>query len=523
MSFFNGSGSSRRARIGLAVAVAALVALAGCGGSSDSDKPGNGAAPSGTVVQDATITVGLPEEIPTLDPQAREFYGIAAIVNWNIYEALLTRDDQGQLSPLLASDMPTQVDDTTWEFKLREGVTFTNGEPFNAEAAAASIKRIIDPKYASEKLPRLSTIAGATAVDEYTLDVTTKTPDPILPARMELVMMVPPKASQEPGFDKKPVGTGPYVWKSGIGSGPIEIEANPDYWGEADPTITHVIFKVIPDVSTQISSLQAGEIDLLMRLGADQAGSVPQVLTAAGLENNVVTLNSAAGLTRDPRVRQALNYAVDKDALADDLWSGYADVAKCQAIAPSAFGYAPDLEPYPYDPDKAKELLDEAGATGKTVTLVTADGVFPQGKEMGEVIASYWEAVGLKVDLKVPEFDPYLDALYAKGEDRPDGVYLSTTTELGDADSVVQRIYVSTADIAGYDNSEVDDLATQAASELDPSTREQLYTQLLGTACDDAAAVFLLAPQELYGASERLAFTPRADAKILYADMNVVE
>lgn len=503
----------RRELVSLLALSAALLTLAGCGGS-------DGASGSGA---DATIVVGLPEEIPTLDPQAREFYGIRAITDSNIFEGLLTRDDSGEVVPLLASDLPTQVDDTTWEVTVRDDVSFTNGEPFNAESAAASINRMIDPDFGSELLPRLSAIKSAEAVDEFTLDVTTKTPDPVLPARLEIIMMVPLKASQDADFGKNPVGTGPYVWESGIGAGPIELTENLDYWGEADPAVSNIEFKVIPDVSTQVSALQAGEIDLLLRLGADSATAVPQLLSAPGLDNNVVTLNSRSGMTSDVRVRQALNYAVDKDALAEDLWSGYATVAACQAVAPSAFGYDADLDAYPYDVDKAKALLQEAGVEGQTIELVTADGVFPQGREMGEVIASYWEAAGLKVDLQVPEFDPYLDALYAEGDDRPAAVYLSTTTELADADSVVQRVYVSGADIAAYSNPEVDDLAEQAAAELDPDTRQGLYADLLSSACDDAAAVFLLSPQELYGASDRLVFTPRADGKVIFAEMSLKE
>jgi peptide/nickel transport system substrate-binding protein len=507
-----------------AVVAAAALALAACGNSSSSNTPTAGGS-TGNTVQNASITVGLPEEIPTLDPQKREFYGISAIDDWNVFEALLKRDDSGDLQPWLASAMPNQVNSSTWQFKLRTGITFTNGEPFDADSAAFSINRIIDPKYASEMLSRLSTIKKAVAVDKTTLNVVTKSPDPILPSRIELIMMVPAKAAAEKSFGKNPVGTGPYVWKSGIGNGPIQIAANPKYWNTdvPKPSITTVNFKVIPDVSTEISALQAGEIDLLLRLGADQAKAVPQLFTAPGLDNNVVTLNSTDGITKDVRVRQALNYAIDKDALAKQLWSGYADVAKCQPVASSAFGYDDSLDAYPYDLDKAKSLLKEAGVEGDTIQLVTADGVFPQGKQMGQVIAQFWEDAGLKVDLQVPAFDPYLNALYAKGAKRPAGVYLSTTTELQDADSVIQRIFVSSADIAGYNNPTVDQLAQQESSELDPSKRASEISDLLSTTCQDAAAVYLLSPQDLYGATKRLVFTPRSDEKVMYADMSVTK
>lgn len=511
------SSLSKVAR-GSAVVAAIAIITAACGGGSD-DSGDNGGSGGGG---DDSVVIGVSEEVATLDPQARELYIIGAVTDWNIYEALLQRDPEGELQPLLAASMPTQVDETTWQVELRDDVEFTNGEPFNAEAAAYSINRIIDPDFASEKLPRLTGIVSASAVDDYTVEIKTEAADPILPSRIELIMMVPPEYAETADFANAPVGTGPYLWKSGIGRGPVILEANPDYWGgSTDDWIQNVEYRVIPDAATRISAVQAGEVDLIMDVSADSVDALPQALSATSLENNLVTLNSRAGITSDVRVRQALNYAIDKDAMADDLWSGYAAPAKCQAVAPTTFGYDDELEPYPYDPEKAKDLLDEAGATGSTITLVGQSQIFPEGQEMAEVIAAYWEEAGLKVDLQMPEVDPYLDNLYAEGEDRADGVYLQTTTELGDAASVVDRVYVTDTDIAAYSNPTVDALAKEAASELDPATREGIYGELLKTACDDAAHVFLLTNEKVYGASDSLQWTPRVDAKIIISEMTL--
>ena len=510
---------SKLVRAGAGVLAVALITTA-CGGGDDSDG-GNGGS-SGDGSGDSAVVIGVSEEVATLDPQARELFIIGAVTDWNIYEALLQRDTNGELQPLLGASLPTQVDDTTWQIELRDDVEFTNGEPFNAEAAAYSINRIIDPEFASEKLPRLTGIVSASATDDYTLEIKTAAADPILPSRIELIMMVPPEYAETADFANAPVGTGPYLWKSGVGRGPVMLEANPDYWGGSTTDLIQTAqYRVIPDAATRISAVQAGEVDLIMDLSADSVDALPQVLPVSSLENNLVTLNSRDGITSDVRVRQALNYAIDKDALAEDLWSGYAKPAKCQAVAPGSFGYNDELEAYPYDPDMAKDLLDEAGATGESITLVGQAQIFPEGQEMAQVIAAYWEDAGLKVDLQMPEVDPYLDNLYAAGADRAGGVYLQTTTELGDAGSVVDRVYVTDTDIAAYSNPEVDALAKQAAEELDPATREGILADLLSTACDDAAHVFLLSNDKIYGASDSLEWTPRVDAKIILSEMSL--
>ena len=330
----------------------------------------------------ATVVIGVSEEVATLDPQARELFIIGAVTDWNIYEALLQRNTEGELEPLLAASLPTQVDDTTWQVELRDDVEFTNGEPFNAEAAAYSINRIIDPDFASEKLPRLTGIVSAEAVDDYTVEIKTAAADPILPSRIELIMMVPPEYAETADFAKAPIGTGPYLWKSGVGRGPVVLEANPDYWGDStDGLIQNVEYRVIPDAATRISAVQAGEVDLIMdcqrRLGRRHSR---RCLPVTSLENNLVTLNSRDGITSDVRVRQALNYAIDKDAMAEDLWSGYASPAKCQAVAPdSPSGTTTRSRPTRTTPTRPRTCWTRRASTGESITLVGQAQIFPRG------------------------------------------------------------------------------------------------------------------------------------------------
>jgi peptide/nickel transport system substrate-binding protein len=456
-----------------------------------------------------------------MDPQLRDNIWTRAVLD-NIYESLIWRADDGTLTPLLASDLPEQVDDTTWRLKLREGVMFSNGEPFNAESAAASINRIINPDYGSELLSFIDTIASAEAVDDTTLEIKTKERDVILPARLASIKMVPLEASQEESFGTEPVGTGPYVWVSGGGAGPIVLRKNADYWDGDDATIEEVQIRAIENVSTRISALNAGEVDLVTVLPPDAATTVPKAVSVVGIENPNVVLNAKAKVTADPRVRRALNLAVDKEAIANSLFAGYADVSKCQIISPQAFGYDPNLEPYAYDPDEARRLLEEAGATGAKITFVTSD-VFPKGREMAQVIAAMWTDVGLDVEVQTPDFNQYIEALYGEGDARPEAVYLQTSTDLLDADRGVSRLLVSDAQASEYEGENIDTLAAEARQETDPAKRAEMYRTILKTACDDPPVVYLLNPEDVYGTSTRLVFQPRFDSALLFANMSVTE
>jgi peptide/nickel transport system substrate-binding protein len=225
-------------------------------------------------------------------------------------------------------------------------------------------------------------------------------------------------------------------------------------------------------------------------------------------------------LTQDVRVRQALNYAVDKQAIADKLYAGYASPLKCSTVPPQAFGHNPDLSAYPYDPEKAKQLLEEAGAVGKTVTFVSTPDRWLKAREVSQTVAAYIEAAGLKVKLNLENFDKYLEDITAK-RNKPPLLYHSSSNDLLDADRQISTYYDSSSGLAAYKNPRVDELAKSARSEADADKRTGMYHELLKTGCDDAAFIFLVNVEDTFGASKRLKWTPRADQKILARDMQI--
>ena len=246
-------------------------------------------------------------------------------INDNVFDKLVTRNAAGDLVPGVATDLGTPVDDTTWQYTVQEGVSFHNGEPLNADAVVHSILRIIDPDYPTPLKDNLGTVVGAEKVDEYTVNILTSGPDPLIPTRLTLLYLVPPQASQSADFGENPVGSGPYrfvSWDRGIA---VELEANPDYRGGVS-SVTSTRYTFIEEYGTRLAGILNDEIDLMVDLLPEDAGRVAQSWrTPTGLKQFIVSLNARAGSpVEDVRVRQALNYAVDKEAIAEGLFSGIA-------------------------------------------------------------------------------------------------------------------------------------------------------------------------------------------------------
>ncbi len=475
------------------------------------------AGPTGKIV----IVIG--GDPSTLDPQFADD-GNERAVNDNIYETLIARDSKTmELIPGLAESWE-QVDDTTWRFTLRKGVKFHNGEPWNAEAAAYSINRVIDPEFASEQISYYATVTGAKAVDEYTLEVTTEGPDPTLPTRLYWMKMVPPKyAEEDPDtFAKEPVGTGPYKFVEWVRDDHVTLEANPEYWGGA-PSIKTVVIRPIPEEVTRLAALQAGEVDLVRGLIPEYADQVPKAVAIPGLEFPWLRLNCLKGPTADPKVRLAINYAIDREALAESLYLGYAVPAQGQLLTPGHFGFNPEVKAYPHDPAKAKELLKEAGYAGEEIEFIGEAGRWLKDKELIEAVAGQLRDVGINVNVKIVEWSDWLDLLFAGADKAPDIQFSSHDNSLLDADRTLSAIYHSEGSQSAYKNEEVDKLIDAARTETDVAKREEMYHKAIKIAYDEAALVPLLNLEDIYGLSERLQWEPRLDGKILAYEMSLTE
>lgn len=517
---------------GVALLAAAVLGLTACGGGSGNGDgavaTGDGGAATGggdggtdgggAPAAGGDIAIALGSEPTTLDPQLRDDGGERAVSD-NLYETLMARDAAGELVPGLAAEEPEELDDTTWQFTLQDGVTFHDGSAFDADSVVHSVERIIDPDFASEQAGFFSTITGAEAVDESTVNILTNAPDPILPSRMYWMKMVPIEASGEDGFADNPVGTGPYRFVEWVKGDHVTIERNDEYWGDNPGNVDQVTYRFISEPGTRLSGLLAGELDLMTNLLPEDVERAPQSASIQGLENPTIIINTMEGVTADERVRHAMNLAVDKDAMADDLFEGYAQVAQCQIMSPQIFGHDDALEPYPYDPDRARELIAEAGAEGATVEIIGTAGRWLKDRETIEVVAQFLSEVGLRPEPQIFEFDEYLNRLF--GEVRPDTVYVASSNELLDADRQLSSYYALEGVGTSNDDAELDALVVEARSETDVAAREDLYHQAAERACDGAYFLFLFSIEDIYGMSERLEWQPRVDAKLFVKEMSV--
>lgn len=479
------------------------------------------AAPAATG-RAATAVYAIGSDPTSLDPQAVE-EGNERAVNDNVYEMLINRDADEKIVPWLAESW-TQPDATTWRFKLRQGVKFHNGEPWNADVAVFSVKRVISPELKSQFAANLGTIADAKKVDEMTFDLTTKQPDPSLLARLFSIRMMAPQWTQSAGTQVSSTtnGTGPYKvtsWQRGVS---VELAANDGYWGGA-PKIKTAQVRVIPEDQTRLSALQRGEVDLVRGLLPEQLAQAPATGTALGPQYSFLRLSNFSGsIVADKRIRQALNYAVDKETLLKQLHGGQGQVLPGQIAGKEMFGFNPNLQPYPYDPEKAKSLLAAAGAQNLTIEIVGTQGRWQADGLEAQAVGGMLNKVGVQTKVTLQNFQQWLKtADRGQTPNTPPVLYIQHDNTLFDADRTVSGFYSDVGSFSAYKNPEIDPLITQARAETDVKKREQLYWRIFELGRDDPPGIFMLQVADTWGLSKRLQWKPVPDGRALFNAMTL--
>jgi peptide/nickel transport system substrate-binding protein len=494
------------------------VALMGAGVSGAPDVM---AAPKGTL----TIAQGV--DADTLDPQVTSSSAAWSII-LNIYDTLITRDKEGKLQPGLAVSWRS-LNDTTWEIKLRPNVKFHNGEPMDAEAVKFSLLRVLDPNLKSVFATTLDTIARVEIVDPLTVRVVTKAPDPILPSRLSMQFgeILSPKYSNEVGprgLARKPIGAGPYRFVSWERDEAITLEAVPDHWRK--PKIAKVIFKPIPEGSSRVAAIKTGAVDIAVAIPPIDFASVNQGDKTFGINatSNRAYLLNMDTLTfkpfQDRRVRQAINYAIDKQAIIKNTLSGFGKPIATSVI-PEAFGHNPNIKPYPYDPEKAKQLLAEAGyPNGFEVGFDTTSGRYPQDKEVAEVVSGQLAKVGIKVNVQTFEWGAFYDGVKAKKRAPIHNIGMSD--ELFDAEKTFSLHFKAGTIWSRWNNPEFDKLLDAARATMDEKARQQALWRAGQIQHDEAPMIFLYQISYLYGVNKRVKnWQPTSIEPILVWDASV--
>jgi peptide/nickel transport system substrate-binding protein len=445
-----------------------------------------------------TLTTAIGSNPPTLDPQVT-FNGFSFHVTNQIYETLVRVTPAGEIVPGLATAWE-YPDATTLRLTLREGVRFHDGTPFDADAVVASLERILDPATAAPGRFVLSAIDEVRAIDATTVEIVTDPPfAPLLSHLAHPVSAIVP-AAQAATLARQPVGTGPFTFVRWVEGSEVALAANADYWGGA-PALQGVVVRIIPEVSTQIVELRAGGVDMIFNVPPDPFFSLagdPNVATNAisGWGSTHLVMNVAHPKLSDLRVRQALAHAIDKALIAEELLRGLADPAV--APLPPTIRFAADLEePYPYDPEGARALLAEAGASGLALRLDLYQN--PDLEAIAQVLQFAFEEIGVSLEVRVQDFSAYTQAVQS------DGVELALTgwgTVTLDADYSLYAFFHS-SEIPGNNRSRfvdpyIDDMLQQARDATDDARRAQLYAAIQDQVVRELPMVTLTYPRFTY-------------------------
>ncbi len=447
---------------------------------------------SNAMAQDNELTIVLSEEPDIVDPCEATRSNVGRIVKQNVSETLTEiNPEDGTIAPRLATAWE-QVDDTTWRFSIREGVTFHDGEPLNAEAVVYSINRALNPNMDCEI--RIKFFGGIEvtpkAADEYTVEVTTDQPVPILATMMGTMTVVSPKTP----FDERtrePIGTGPYRFAAWNVGESVVLERTDDYWGEA-PQATKATYIFRTESQVRAAMVETGEADIAPNIAVQDA-TVPETdISYPNSETSRIRIDASIPPLDDRRVREALNLAIDRDAIRGSVLS--ADVIPAtQLVVPGINGHNGDLQVWPYDPEKAKNLLAEAKADGVAVDtpiqLIGRINIYPNSTEVMEVIMAMYQGIGLNVDLKMLEVAEWVDLLtkpYA--EDRPPTLQQSQhDNNNGDAVFTVYNKYHSEGGQSVIADPALDEIIVNAG-QATGDERKSLFQQAFKMINDDIIA-----------------------------------
>ncbi|HYK74299.1 MAG TPA: ABC transporter substrate-binding protein [Pseudoneobacillus sp.] len=448
-------------------------------------------------------------------------------VTENIYETLTSfGESDTTVNPGLAESWDISDDALTYTFKLHEGVKFHDGTDFNADAVVYNFNRWMNGD--EEKFPYYTMFGGyvndeghvikeVTAVDEHTVKFVLKRPQ--APFLKNLAMspfgIASPAAIEKYGdeFRANPVGTGPFKFVEWKANDTITIEKNPDYWQKGLPKLSKVIFRVIPENAARLNALVNGEIDVMDGLNnSDEAAVLAnanlQVLERPSMNVSYIGLNNTKKPFDNKLVRQAINHAINKQAIIDAFYGGKADAA-VNPMPPSIEGYNDAVEPYEYNVDKAKELLAEAGyADGFEIDFYAPPiprGYLPEGMKVAEVVQADLAKIGVKANIKTIDWSTYVQKA-AAGEFT--AFMMGWTGDNGDPDNFLYTLLdkdaIGSNNNAYYSSDELHEILIKAQTITDQAERNELYKQAQVIIHEDAPWVPLTHSIPLLAASKDL-------------------
>jgi peptide/nickel transport system substrate-binding protein len=494
-------------KLGAASGAAALVGLPGA--------RAHAAAPE--------LVLGMSLDPGHMDPRVE-----AGVPGWSIFmhlfDAFVFRDERLNPVPMLVTKWE-QTSPTVLRWHLRKGVKFHNGEDFTAESVKLSLEQYAAPTSRSPWKTRIAVIREYRIVDSHTIDLVTEKPNRPLLRNVTSAMALSPRAFRDLGdrFPTNPVGTGAMKFVEYRPGQHVVMEANPGYWGKK-LAFSRMRFRFIPENGTRLAALEAGEVMMVNNVPPDQIARLQgnaSLRVIASPTNRVIfiALRTDRKPLTDKRVRQALNYAIDKEAITKGIMGGMAPIAKAP-LPEAVFGAHPSLPPYRYDPERAKKLLTEAGATGASFSLGVPNGRYLLDKQVGEAIAGYLEAAGLRVTFESPLWSTFVSEVTKYERSKYDGFMFGWGVVTGEPDQLTGDHFHSRAvKRTLYNNPEVDRLIAETRETFDQAKVKAAFLKIQEIVWDECPWIWLYEQPDINAINRKLKWTAgRRDEYLLFAD-----
>jgi peptide/nickel transport system substrate-binding protein len=507
---------NRKIAVGIAAVAAAATLLAACGSSPKS--PSSSSSPS-TSSHNGTLTIAESTDPVSFNPLQQRVTSTFSVLR-NLYDPLVDFADGGSdftsFTPVLATSWK-QINQTELQFTLRQGVKFADGQPFNSQSVVYTVEALLgtlphsQPSLAAFLFP---TLTKAVASGPYTVTLYTKTPTPDFLAAITQLLIVPSGSATGPSgaLASHPDGTGAYTMTKYTPDQSIVMTANPKYF-LGEPKIHKLVWDTIASSSTELAALLSGSVNVVFGLDPSQVATVKasgnaKVVTIPSTRVAALWLNTlAVPELKSPLVRQALNYAVDKQALVTSTLGGLGQVTA--TLVPTYFtGYNPSVKAYPYDPAKAKALLKQAGYPhGFPLTIMVPSTHYILGTQIVQVIASELQQVGIAAKIDQVSFSAFA-TLTAKRQ-IPPAFYGAWGSSYPDPLQMFQTIVLGgTTGFSWYNNATVNKLIDEASVTTNTQTYASELQQIQTDISTSAPFVYLFAYDDAWGITKGLNWSP---------------
>jgi ABC-type transport system substrate-binding protein len=451
------------------------------------------------------LVIGIGTDADTLNPQEQTTSLMINMVEL-LYDTLFYQNAEGKLEPRLATKFDASKDGLTYTLYLRKDVKFSDGTPFDAKAMKLTVDRALDPKMSVPQRSQINMIKESKIVDDYTIELVLSYPfAPFTPTlSMFILSPISPAAIQKYGQDvrQNPVGAGPYVLKEWVKGDRIVMTRNETYYGKK-PTVEKLTFKIVPETATREAMLRSGQIDICYKPSPSNLAALkadPNIVVDMPLDSRTIFmgLNYQKGVTKNKLVRQAFNYAVDKDAIVKKILFDTA-VKMEGPCSPIMFGYHKMQKQWDYNPDKAKQLLKEANFDfNQTVAMRTPQGRYLFDKQVSEYVQACLQEIGVKVELRTYDWPTYVAGLLKPIDQSELEVFLLGWGPMVlDADLALYGMFHSINNppkglgAAFYSSPEFDKAIEATRLEQDPNKRLELFKKAEEIVWDDCPWIWL--------------------------------